>query len=176
MLKWIGLALALVLFAVLGLAALQPDRIQVSRSVRIAAPPEQVYPLIADLHGFNRWNPWAKMDPAIALEYRGPESGVGAVSAWTSDEVGSGSMTITEAREPEWIAIRLDFLEPFEATNGASFSLTRDGDGTLVLWEMQGRASFVQRVVGLFVDVEAMMGDTFDDGLAELRRIAESGS
>ncbi len=173
MLKALGLALGLAVVGLIALAALQPAQIQVSRSIRIAAPPERVYPLIADLHGFNRWNPWAKMDPAIRLEYRGPASGVGATSAWTSEEVGSGSMTIVEARAPEWIAIRLDFLEPFEVTNGASFSLTRNGDATEVLWEMEGPASFVQRLVGVFVDVEAMMGETFEAGLADLRRLAE---
>lgn len=173
MLKWIGLVLALAVVAILGLAAVQPSTIHVARSVRIAAPPERIHPLIADLRGFNRWNPWAKMDPNIQIEYRGPASGVGAISAWTSDEVGSGSMTITEVREPEWVAIRLDFVEPFAATNAASFTLVGEGGTTEVLWEMEGPASFVQRVIGLFVDVDEMMGETFDDGLADLRRIVE---
>lgn len=174
MLKWIGIVSALAIIALLGLVAMQPSTIHISRSARIAAPPERVYPLIADLHDFNRWNPWAKMDPNIQLEYRGPASGVGAISAWTSDEVGSGSMTITEARDPEWVAIRLDFLEPFEATNGASFTLTRDGDATEVLWEMTGSASLVQRLIGVFVDMDEMMGETFDGGLADLKQIAEA--
>ncbi|MEZ4281544.1 MAG: SRPBCC family protein [Myxococcota bacterium] len=175
MLKWIGIVVLLCLAFILGLAANRPSTIHIARSARIGAPPERVYPLIADLHAFNRWNPWAKMDPEIAIEYRGPRAGEGAVSAWTSDEVGSGSMEITQAREPEWIAIRLDFLEPFAATNEASFTLKGVDGATEVLWEMSGPASFVQRVIGVFVDVDAMMGETFDDGLADLQRIAEAG-
>lgn len=174
MLKWIGIVAALVLVAVLGLAANRPSTIHIARSARIGAPPDEVYALIADLHAFNRWNPWAKMDPAIALEYRGPGAGEGAVSAWKSDEVGSGSMEITQTREPEWIAIRLDFVEPFAATNEASFTLKGVDGSTEVLWEMTGPASFLQRLIGVFIDVDAMMGETFDDGLAELRRIAEA--
>ncbi len=175
MLKWFGIVAFLCLAFVLGLAANRPSTIHIARSARIGAPPERVYPLIADLHAFNRWNPWAKMDPATELEYRGPSEGVGAVSAWESDEVGSGSMEITQTREPEWVAIRLDFVEPFAATNEASFTLKAVDGATEVLWEMKGPASFPQRVIGVFVDMDAMMGETFDDGLAALRRIAESG-
>lgn len=175
MLKWIGIVVLLCLAVVVGLALNHPSTIHISRSARIGVPPERVYPLIADLHAFNRWNPWAKMDPEIALEYRGPRMGEGAVSAWKSDEVGSGSMEITQTREPGWIAIRLDFVEPFTATNEASFTLKGVDGSTEVLWEMEGPASFFHRVIGVFVDMDEMMGGTFDEGLADLRRIAESG-
>jgi uncharacterized protein YndB with AHSA1/START domain len=174
-LKWIGIVLLLCLAVVVGLASNRPTTIHIARSARIGAPPGRVYPLIADLHAFNRWNPWAKMDPEIAFEYRGPRVGEGAVSAWKSDEVGSGSMEITQTREPEWILIRIDFAEPFTAANEASFTLKGVDGATEVLWEIEGPASFLQRVIGVFVDMDEMMGATFDDGLADLRRIAESG-
>ena len=172
--KWIASVLAVVVLAVLGLAWTRPAQVQVSRSVRIDAPPEKVYSLIADLHAFNRWNPWAKMDPDIALHYEGPESGVGAMSAWESRKVGTGRMTITETEAPNRIAIQLDFVEPFASRNFASFALTERAGSTEVVWEMHGPVSFLQRIIGLFVDMEKMMGRSFDDGLAELRRIAES--
>jgi hypothetical protein len=83
-------------------------------------------------------------------------------------------MTITETDEPRRVAIRLDFLEPFAATNAASFTLSDQGGATEVVWEMHGPSSFLQRVMGLFFDMEAMMGKNFEDGLADLRRLAES--
>ncbi|MEZ4331745.1 MAG: SRPBCC family protein [Myxococcota bacterium] len=171
--KWIAIVLAVLVVAVLGIAWTRPASVQISRSARIDAPPEQVYALIVDLHAFNRWNPWAKMDPDIVLRYEGPESGVGAVSAWESRKVGTGRMTITETEAPNRIAIRLDFIEPFASTSFASFSLTGGSGATEVVWEMHGPVSFPQRVIGVFVDMERMMGRTFEDGLTDLRRIAE---
>ena len=162
-------AVAVVLF----LASRRPDAIHVVRSIELAAPIEAVFARIVDLHAFNVWNPWAKMDPEIQLAYRGPQSGVGAVSAWTSKKVGEGSMEIVAVDPPKRVVIRLDFVKPFAATNQASFHLAQAASGTLVRWEMEGKALFIQRVMGVFFDVEKMMGKNFEDGLADLKRIAE---
>lgn len=162
-------AVATVLF----LASRRPDTIRIAREAEIAAPIEKIFGQIQDLHAFNVWNPWAKMDPDIRLTYRGPQAGVGAVSAWTSQKVGEGSMEIVGVEAPRRVEIRLDFVKPFAATNQARFVLEPAGAGTRVRWEMEGKALFVQRVMGLFFDVEKMMGKNFEDGLGDLKRIAE---
>lgn len=170
----VALLLAAAIAIVLVLALRKPDTIHVVRSTEVRAPIEKVFGLIQDLHAFNTWNPWAKMDPAIQLQYRGPQAGRGAVSAWESRKVGSGSMEIVEVDPPKRVSIRLDFIKPFAATNRAAFVLSPTTSGTTnVRWEMEGPASFVQRVMGVFVDVEGMMGKSFEDGLADLRKVAE---
>lgn len=163
------LAVALVLF----LALRRPDTIRIARSIEIAAPIERVFAQIQDLRAFNVWNPWAKMDPEIQIAYRGPQSGVGAVSAWTSKKVGEGSMELVAVEPPKRVVFRLEFVKPFAATNQATFHLAQASSGTLVRWEMEGKALFIQRVMGVFFDVEKMMGKNFEDGLADLKRIAE---
>jgi uncharacterized protein YndB with AHSA1/START domain len=165
----LGLAIASVLF----LAFRRPDTIRIVRSIEIAAPVEKVFGLIQDFRAFNTWNPWVKMDPEIQLTYRGPQAGAGAVSAWTSKKVGEGSMEIVEVDPPKRVVIRLEFIKPFAATNRAGFDLTPTPSGTSVRWEMEGKALFIQRVMGVFFDVERMMGKNFEDGLADLKRIAE---
>lgn len=170
----VALLVATAIAVVLVLALRKPDTIHIVRSTEVRAPIEKVFGLIQDLHAFNTWNPWAKMDPAIEIRYRGPQAGKGAISAWESRKVGTGSMEIVEVDPPRRVAIRLDFVKPFASTNQASFVLAPTTAGTTtVRWEMEGPASFVQRVMGVFFDVEGMMGKSFDDGLADLRKRAE---
>jgi hypothetical protein len=174
MLKLVAMLFVLAVLAVVVLALRKPATIRIVRSAEIGASPAAVYAQIADLRTFNRWNPWAKMDPAIRLDYAGPAAGVGAISSWESAKVGTGRMEITEATPSSRVAMRLDFIKPFAATNGASFTLTERGSRTEVVWEMHGPSSFLQRVMSVFIDMEKMMGKNFEDGLADLRRQAEA--
>ena len=63
MIKKIFGVLVLAIAAVLIHAATKPDTFTLQRSASIAAPPDKVYPLIADVKAFNAWNPWALKDP-----------------------------------------------------------------------------------------------------------------
>ena len=78
MLSTILLILGLVVLAALVYAFTRPDSFIYSRSARINAPPERIFPLIANLRQMNTWMPFVKPDPNIRLEYSGPESGKGA--------------------------------------------------------------------------------------------------
>ena len=60
MLKLIFIFVLLAIVALLIYAATKPDSFRIERSTSIKAPPEKVFPLIAELHNFNLWNPWAK--------------------------------------------------------------------------------------------------------------------
>ena len=69
------------------------DTYTVVRSRTIPAPVEQVYPLIADFHQWTRWSPWEDVDPDLHRDYSGPDSGQGAVYAWSGNrKAGSGRM------------------------------------------------------------------------------------
>ena len=69
---WTILAIiAAVIAALFIFAARRPDAFRVERSVRISAPPERVFPLIADFQAFNTWNPFAKSDATTSMTYSG---------------------------------------------------------------------------------------------------------
>jgi hypothetical protein len=53
-------------------------------------------------------------------------------------------------------------------------SLQRKGEATDVTWDMQGPAPFLSRLIGLFVDMDAVVGRDFEAGLANLKALAES--
>ena len=54
---------------------------RVERSTTIDAPPEAVYPHLADFHRWTSWSPWEGLDPDMSRTYSGPDAGVGAVYA-----------------------------------------------------------------------------------------------
>ena len=138
------------------------------------APPERIYPLIADFRAWAPWSPWEKKDPAMKRTFSGPDSGVGAAYGWEGDKnVGTGKMTILEATAPGKVVIKLEFLKPFEATNTAEFTLQPQGDSTAITWAMYGKSNFLSKLMCVFMSMEKMVGPDFEAGLAGLKALAE---
>lgn len=168
----IGLILLLGVGVVLVLAAIKPDTFRVARATSINAAPEKIFPLINDLHQFNTWNPFEKKDPGKGT-YSGPASGPGASYAWNSKQLGIGSMTIAEATEPSRVAMRLDFIKPFEAHNDVEFTIVPKGGASEVTWAMSGPVPFLAKIMHVLMDMDKMVGRDFEDGLANMKAIAE---
>jgi uncharacterized protein YndB with AHSA1/START domain len=174
MLKKIAIVVVVLIAALLAFAATKPDGFRVQRSASIKAPPEKIYPLISDLKRWSAWSPWEKLDPAMKRTHSGAASGKGAVYAWQGNrEIGAGRMEIIEAAAPAKVAIRLDFLEPFEAQNFAEFTLRSQGEATNVTWAMYGPSPYVSKLMSVFFDMDAMIGAKFEAGLADLKAAAE---
>jgi hypothetical protein len=83
-------------------------------------------------------------------------------------------MTITESRPSELVRIKLEFLKPFRATNAAEFTFKPEGDRTAVTWSMTGDNNFIAKAVHLFINIDKMVGDDFDRGLAQMKQVAEA--
>lgn len=170
--------IALVLLAALGLflafAATRPDTFRVERSRVISAPPERVYGLIHDLRQFNTWNPYEKKDPQIQGRYGGPAAGPGARYEFQGNQdVGAGSLEIIDSRAPATVALRLDMTAPMAASNTITFTLRPYGQGTEVTWAMEGASPYFAKLIGIFLDMETMIGRDFEAGLANLKARAE---
>lgn len=173
MLKKIAIVVLVLVAALLGFAAIQPDSFRVQRSASIKAPPEKILPLIADFKSWSAWSPWEKLDPAMKRTYDGPASGKGAVYQWAGNrEVGAGRMEIVEA-VPSKVAIKLDFRAPFEAHNVAEFTLEPKGDATTVTWAMYGPNNYAAKLMSVFFSMDGMVGGYFETGLANLKAAAE---
>ena len=167
----IGLAVIVGLIAmVLIVAAFQPASFRVQRSASIAAPAGVLFEQVNDHKKFQRWNPWAKMDPAAATTFSGPEAGVGAVASWSGAKVGTGSATIIESKPGELVRQRMDWVKPMEGTSTVDFTFEPDGDKTIVTWAMYGENKFIGKLVSLFMDCEKMCGPEFEKGLADLAK------
>lgn len=174
MLKKIAIAIIVIVAGVLGYAATRPDSFRVERATSINAPPEKIFPLINDLHNWGGWSPFEKKDPAMKRSLTGAPNGKGAVYAWEGNkEIGKGRMEITESSPPSRIRINLDFTEPFEAHNIVDFTLAPNGDATEVTWAIHGPSPFFSKVIGIFCNMDKMIGKDFEAGLGGLKAAAE---
>jgi len=177
MIKKLFLALLIVVAVFLAIVAMQPAEFRVARSATISAPPATVFAQVNDLHKWQEWSPWAKLDPNAKATFEGPPAGEGAVFGWAgNDQVGEGKMTIIESHPNERVKFRLDFVKPFAGTNEAEFTFQPQGADTLVTWSMTGRKNFVMKAISLFMNCDKMIGPEFEKGLAQLNTVSKTAT
>ena len=171
----IGVVVVLGVFAVV--VAMRPSDFRVERSAVVSAPAPVVFAQVNDLHNWDAWSPFAKLDPAAKQTFEGPRAGTGAALAWAGNrQAGEGRMTITESRPYELIRFRLDFVKPFAVTNTAEFTFTPRGVQTAVTWSMSGRQNFMAKAFCMFMSMDKMVGGEFEKGLAQMKSVAESAN
>ena len=175
MLKIILIALAVIIVVLAVIVALQPSEFRVERSATMAAPAPTVFAQVNDFHKWEAWNPWGKIDPAMKQTYEGAPAGTGAVYTWTGNkEVGEGRMTIIETRPSELIRIKMEFFKPFAGTSTAEFTFKPEGNQTVVTWSMAGENNFMAKAVHLVMNMDKMIGDQFEKGLASMKSVVEA--
>jgi uncharacterized protein YndB with AHSA1/START domain len=170
------LTLLLLVLLVIALSAAHPAEIYVTRSVTIDAPPARIFDHVNDFHKWEAWSPWHKLDPHAKYTYEGPSAGAGAVVKWVgNDHVGEGSMTILESVPNERIKIKLQFFKPFEDTSETMFIFQAKEDKTEVIWSMTGERNllFKAMCVAMNMNMEKMVGDSYAEGLANIKAVAE---
>jgi uncharacterized protein YndB with AHSA1/START domain len=174
MLSGVVIVILVVIAAILLIAAIRPSAFEVKRSIAINASPERVFPLIDDFNAWRTWSPYETKDPNMQRAFSGSPSGTGAVYAWDGhSQVGKGSLEIVESVPPSRVAIKLDMVKPIEGHNVVNFTLKPQGEGTLVTWAMRGSYPFISRLIGLFMNMDRMIGGDFETGLANLKTVAE---
>lgn len=166
----VAVVVILALALVIGVST-RPDEFQVSRSAVIPASPAVAFGQVNDLHKWEAWSPWAKLDPNSTVTFAGPPAGTGSSMAWAGNaEVGEGKMTITESRPGERVLMKLEFVKPFEGTGTTEFTFKPETAGTLVTWTMSGTNNFVGKAISLVMDCDKMMGPQFEQGLENMKK------
>ncbi len=174
MIKKIAIAIVVLIVGVLIFAATKPDTFRVQRAAGIKAPPEKVFALINDFKRWDAWSPWEKKDPAMKRSWGAVTSGKGATYAWEGNsEVGQGNMEIVESVPSNKVALKLDFVKPFEAHNIVVFTLEPKGGTTNVSWAMEGPVPYFAKIIHVFINMDSMVGKDFEAGLASLKALAE---
>jgi uncharacterized protein YndB with AHSA1/START domain len=150
------------------------DTFRVERSTIVGAPAKAIFPLIDDFHRWADWSPFEKMDANLEKTYSGPAKGRGATYAWVGKKAGAGRMEILTSEAPSKIVIQLDFTKPMAAHNIAEFTLEPQAVGTKVTWAMTGPHTLMTKLMHLVFPMDKMVGPQFAEGLANLKRVAES--
>jgi uncharacterized protein YndB with AHSA1/START domain len=165
---------AVLIVAVLVFAATRPDAFYVQRSIVINAPAEKIFPLIDDLHAWDGWEPKDRKDPTMKKTFLGPQRGTGATVEWDSKgQGGKGRGVIIESVPPGRVAIKVDFVRPFEAHNLNEFSLEPQAGSTKVTWNIQASNLYAMKLVGVFFNIQREFGKHAETGLGNLKSIAE---
>jgi len=177
MIKKILIVLVIILVVFVVIVAMQPAAYRITRTATISAPPADVFAQVNDLHKFQDWSPWAKLDPALKQTYDGAPAGTGAIYSWEGNKkVGAGRMTITDSRTNDLVSMKLEFLKPFASTATTEFAFKPEGNQTSVTWSMFGENNFMAKAFCLFMNMDKMVGGDFERGLAQLKSLVESGS
>jgi uncharacterized protein YndB with AHSA1/START domain len=169
------IALAVIVVVFVAVVAMQPSEFRVARRTTIAAPVPVVFAQVNDFHKWPAWSPYEKLDPAMKKTYAGPPAGTGASYSWVGNgHAGEGRATIIDSRPNELVRIKLDFVKPFAGIAFATFAFKPEGDRTVVEWSLAGNNNFVSKAVHLFMNMDKMVGGQFEEGLAELKTVAEA--
>jgi uncharacterized protein YndB with AHSA1/START domain len=171
-LKWLLIVvLALAAILVVGGMLISP-KFTVSRGVVVNAPPQKIFPLVADPREWKRWSVWNQRDPQMAITYSGAASGAGATWSWHSKSEGDGRMTFKEVEPDRKVAYELYFPD-FKTTSTGTLSMAPEGSGTRVTWTIDGDFGSNPLLHWFALAADSMIGKDFDSGLANLKAIAE---
>ena len=169
----IFLVILLVIAGIAFAASRKPDEFRVTRSALINASPTAIFEHVNDLVKWQAWSPWAKMDPNAKTSFEGPTAGVGAKFSWEGKKTGQGTMTVLESTPFSFVRFKLEFFKPMKGTNTAEFTFAAEAQGTRVTWTMYGPATFVNKLMSVFMNCEKMVGSQFEAGFANLKAVVE---
>jgi hypothetical protein len=177
MLTYILVGLAVLIVGFLIAAARQPDDLRVERSIVISAPAALAFAQINDLRKWQEMSPYVKLDPSAKYTFAGPAAGVGSSLEWVGNaKVGAGRMTITESRPSELVRLKFEFFKPWYCTNATDFIIRPADSGSEVTWAMSMKNNFIAKASGLVMNMDRLMGETFEEGLVNLKALAEAAA
>lgn len=172
-LKKIGLGFLGLVILLIAAGFLLPRHSHVERSLVMKANAATAFNQVNTLKNWEKWSPWHNIDPAMKLEYEGPESGAGAKYIWTStnSNVGNGALTILASQPNQKIVSEMDFMENGKATG--TYLFEENPEGTKLTWAMDSDLGMnpVARYFGLFM--ENFVGKDFEKGLNNIKVIVE---
>ncbi|MBK6933027.1 MAG: SRPBCC family protein [Saprospirales bacterium] len=173
--------LKILLYAVLGIVALMvvlglfaTKDYHIERNIEIDAPRELVFNQLRYFKNFERWSPWAALDPDMKTSITGTDGEPGAVYKWSgNDDVGKGQQTLL-ALNPDRLDIEVKFTEPFESTSPSYLTLKENGNKTTVTWGFDMHIAFPWNGFAMFTDVDASVGKDYAKGLENLKKVCEA--
>lgn len=171
------------LYILLGIIALvfilmliAPKKYHVSRSIQINRPIGEVFDYLKYIKNQDHWSPWKKRDPNMKQSFTGEDGAVGFVSHWESDhkQVGVGEQEITLILPNERIENELRFFKPWKSVSNGFYTVREvDANTTEVIWGFHGVNKPPMNVFMLFFNMDKAVGNDFEEGLTELKRVLE---
>ena len=148
---------------------------EVVRQRDIAAPAEQIFPLLEDLQAWRRWSPWQETDYAgLTYTYAGPSRGPGAELSWDSEATGDGRLRITGSKPPRSLAFEMAFQKGKVVARDTLELLPLPTGGTRVVWTDRGTLGRTLLGRLSLPVIERSMGRDLERGLERLAAAVEA--
>jgi len=146
----------------------------ISRTVMIKRPKEEVYPYIRQLQKQPLWMPWFLNDPKVVIKFKGEDGKEGAASYWKGNNRIEGIQKITKIRDGKLLETQLLFLRPYKSLSLNYMAVKEiEADRTKMVWGLKGVHRFPASVMMLFYGMDRAVGKDFETGLNNLKTILE---
>lgn len=157
----------LILLAVIAMFAL-PQNFSTETAKRIDASPKTVFNILNNIENESLWNPWQSQDTSMVVTFGESRVGKGASYTWKSKNMGDGSMEYIDVVKDQKLTSKLNFGGMGEGT--AMYTLTPDGDGTLVNWSLDSKSSRPWNLMNFMI--KSQTKKSFEQGLKNLNKLA----
>jgi len=173
--RFLLVALALIVVLMFALALYEPTDIKVSRSTLIKAPKEAVFDQMVHFKNWTNWSPWYLMDTTMKLTYTGIDGQTGSAYQWVGEKnkTGAGEMKNTGV-EGTSMNFDVHFTEPREGKATGLLSAKDSAGMTKATWTFTMHVSFPFNAMMAFMNMDKMLGGDFETGLANMKKYVES--
>ena len=145
----------------------------IAKSIKIDASPENVYDTIADFTTWQLWSPWLCADKNATVTVSENSNSVGSGYAWDGEVVGAGELEHIKLDRPHRIDDEIRFTRPWKSVSKVVFELKPSDSGTTVTWKMLGKLPWF--LFWLKSTVEPAIGMDYERGLSMLKEHIETG-
>jgi len=175
--KVIGIGILILIAIPLIVALFVKKDYAVEKEIVINRPHHAVYNYVVLLKNQNNYSKWATMDPKMKKTFKGTDGTVGFVSRWESSDsdVGTGEQEILKIIPGSRIDYELRFIEPMKSKDFAYMLVdSLAPNQSIVKWGFSGKMTYPSNLTLLFMDISAMIGNDFSEGLSHLKSILET--
>ena len=169
--KIFAAALLVLVVMLVGIGFVLPSDYEVTRSIVIAAPPQEVHKQVEDLHAWSEWMVWLEEDPDMEISYSGADKGADARMDWTGKD-GVGQLTVMSSDPAKGVWFECLFDETYVLHGAVCYEA--EGDGTRVTFTGRGDlgGNPLYHYLGLMMD--SAMGPDYEANLQNIKTIVES--
>lgn len=171
-LQWTLAVIGTIALAIVAVGFFLPSSFRVERAIVVNAPAPKIYDLVAEPRQWTRWSVWTQRDPAMDIAYSGPPFGQGARWSWKSESEGNGAMELVRVEPNRRIEYALSFPD-FGMKSSGEFRFEPSGGATRVTWTNAGEVGSNPLKHYVAAAMDRMVGPDFEQGLANLKALAE---
>jgi ribosome-associated toxin RatA of RatAB toxin-antitoxin module len=148
----------------------------ISRTVVINRPKEEVYNLVRQLKKEPLWMPWFQENFNGIYKHKGEDGKLNAMLYWKANKkFFEGTQKIVKLNQGKIVETRIMFVKPFKMIVLEYKGLKDlDANSTKMVWGIRGALSFPFSVIALMQPVDKTYGPDLEKGLQNIKALLET--